>query len=86
MSNDIVKLDVNTEASYSQIKEFLEVYNKISQKCFKACVFDFTNRTINSNEKSCAENYMNKYLKMTERMSGRFGALQLQRLEESKKK
>ncbi|XP_015278860.1 PREDICTED: mitochondrial import inner membrane translocase subunit Tim9 [Gekko japonicus] len=55
-----------------QFKEFLGTYNKLTENCFLDCVRDFTSREVSSGEMTCAEHCLQKYLKMTQRISMRF--------------
>ncbi|KAK0043276.1 mitochondrial import inner membrane translocase subunit Tim9 [Biomphalaria pfeifferi] len=70
-------LHVDTMSSGSQFREFLSQYNKITEQCFMACIHDFTSRRIISAENSCALNCLEKYMKMTNRISLRFQEHQL---------
>ena len=53
-------------------------YNKISDLCFSDCVWDFTSRSVSRGEDNCAENCVEKYIKMNQRISTRF---QVKRIE-----
>ncbi len=52
-------------------KDFLSNYNKLSEICFRDCVWDFTARTVSRQETNCALNCAEKYLKMNQRISTR---------------
>jgi len=73
-----VELDLVTETTMKQFREFLSSYNKLSEMCFNDCVHDFTTRKILDKENSCSMNCMDKYLKMTQRISQRFQEYQMQ--------
>ncbi|CAH1791727.1 unnamed protein product [Owenia fusiformis] len=60
------------EQAVLQFKEFLSNYNKLTEHCFKDCVHDFTTRKIHDSENSCSTNCMEKYMKVTARISQRF--------------
>ncbi len=49
----------------------------LSESCFVDCVRDFTSREVTERESRCATNCMDKYLKMTQRLSLRFQEHQL---------
>jgi len=72
-----IELDADTETTMKQFHEFLSSYNKLSEMCFMDCVHDFTTRKILDKENSCAMNCMDKYLKMTQRISQRFQDYQM---------
>uniref|UniRef100_A0A8C4QR97 Mitochondrial import inner membrane translocase subunit n=1 Tax=Eptatretus burgeri TaxID=7764 RepID=A0A8C4QR97_EPTBU len=64
-----------------QFKDFLGTYNKLTELCFMDCVKDFTSRKVQEGEIKCAENCMQKYLKMTQRISMRFQEYHIQQNE-----
>ncbi|XP_071482324.1 mitochondrial import inner membrane translocase subunit Tim9-like [Diadema antillarum] len=64
-----------------QLKEFLQSYNKLTEACFSDCIGDFTSRKMLDSEKRCSFNCMEKYLKMTQRISLRFQEYQVQQNE-----
>ncbi|XP_029340659.1 LOW QUALITY PROTEIN: mitochondrial import inner membrane translocase subunit Tim9 [Mus caroli] len=71
-----------------QFKEFLGTYNKLTETCFLDCVKDFTTREVKPEEVTCSEHclqkyYRNlqKYLKMTQRISVRFQEYHIQQNE-----
>ncbi|CAI5448493.1 unnamed protein product [Caenorhabditis angaria] len=53
-------------------RDFLTQYNLVAENCFTACVNEFGSRTVNEKEEKCASNCLDKYLKMTQRVSQRF--------------
>ncbi|KAI9527015.1 Mitochondrial import inner membrane translocase subunit Tim9 [Dissostichus eleginoides] len=64
-----------------QFKEFLGTYNKVTENCFMDCVRDFTTREVKPEESSCSESCLQKYLKMTQRISMRFQEYHIQQNE-----
>ncbi len=58
-------------------KDFLANYNKLSEICFKDCVWDFTGRSVSRQEANCALNCAEKYLKLNQRVSTRFQEFQV---------
>uniref|UniRef100_A0A8C6KTH8 Mitochondrial import inner membrane translocase subunit TIM9 n=1 Tax=Nothobranchius furzeri TaxID=105023 RepID=A0A8C6KTH8_NOTFU len=64
-----------------QFKEFLGTYNKVTENCFMDCVKDFTSRDVKPEESSCSESCLQKYLKMTQRISMRFQEYHIQQNE-----
>uniref|UniRef100_A0AAX7TGT6 Mitochondrial import inner membrane translocase subunit n=1 Tax=Astatotilapia calliptera TaxID=8154 RepID=A0AAX7TGT6_ASTCA len=62
-------------------KEFLGTYNKVTENCFMDCVRDFTTRDVKPEESSCSESCLQKYLKMTQRISMRFQEYHIQQNE-----
>uniref|UniRef100_A0A6I8N1I8 Mitochondrial import inner membrane translocase subunit TIM9 n=2 Tax=Ornithorhynchus anatinus TaxID=9258 RepID=A0A6I8N1I8_ORNAN len=64
-----------------QFKEFLGTYNKLTESCFLDCVKDFTSREVKPEETTCSEHCLQKYLKMTQRISMRFQEYHIQQNE-----
>lgn len=59
------------------IKDFMSNYNKLSEICFRDCVWDFTGRSVSRQESTCALNCAEKYLKLNQRISTRFQEFQM---------
>uniref|UniRef100_A0A915Q773 Aminotransferase class I/classII domain-containing protein n=1 Tax=Setaria digitata TaxID=48799 RepID=A0A915Q773_9BILA len=66
-----------TETDLKTFKDFLTQYNAVAEQCFISCITDFTTRTVNNAEDQCCSNCLDKFLKMTQRMSLRFQEHQL---------
>ncbi|XP_072031717.1 mitochondrial import inner membrane translocase subunit Tim9-like [Amphiura filiformis] len=64
-----------------QFKDFLSSYNKLTGECFTACINDFTDRKLSDTETTCTVKCMDKFLKMTQRVSQRFQEFQMQQNE-----
>ncbi|XP_074663086.1 mitochondrial import inner membrane translocase subunit Tim9-like [Tubulanus polymorphus] len=65
-------MDQQTQDLVKQFREFLVTYNRLSEMCFADCIHDFTSRKIADSENNCVVTCMEKYLKMTQRISQRF--------------
>uniref|UniRef100_A0A8C5KB12 Mitochondrial import inner membrane translocase subunit n=1 Tax=Jaculus jaculus TaxID=51337 RepID=A0A8C5KB12_JACJA len=63
-----------------QFKEFLGTYNKVTETCFLDCVKNFT-REVKLEEVTCSEHCLQKYLKVTQRISVRFQEYHIQQNE-----
>ncbi|CAK6983584.1 mitochondrial import inner membrane translocase subunit Tim9 [Scomber scombrus] len=74
-------VQVTESDQIKQFKEFLGTYNKVTENCFMDCVKDFTNREVKPEESSCSESCLQKYLKMTQRISMRFQEYHIQQNE-----
>jgi import inner membrane translocase subunit TIM9 len=61
-----------TESDMGTFREFLKQYNSVTEKCFGACVRDFTSRSVSDKEEKCSKNCLEKFLKMNQRVSLRF--------------
>ncbi|CAD6194089.1 unnamed protein product [Caenorhabditis auriculariae] len=60
------------DANIQTFRDFLVQYNNVAEQCFNSCVNDFTSRTVSDKEEKCSSNCLDKYLKMTQRVSMRF--------------
>ncbi|KAK2187849.1 hypothetical protein NP493_153g09001 [Ridgeia piscesae] len=80
----VPQLDQQTESTMKQFREFLLSYNKLSEMCFTDCVHDFTTRKVLDSEQNCTTNCMDKYLKITQRISQRFQEAQMQQNDSAK--
>ncbi|KAI6244148.1 Zf-Tim10-DDP domain-containing protein [Aphelenchoides fujianensis] len=69
--------EASTETDLRTFRDFLMQYNLVTENCFMACVQDFTSRNVSDKEEKCAKNCLNKFLKMTQRLSLRFQEHQL---------
>uniref|UniRef100_A0A8C5HRS9 Mitochondrial import inner membrane translocase subunit n=2 Tax=Gouania willdenowi TaxID=441366 RepID=A0A8C5HRS9_GOUWI len=74
-------VQVSESDQIKQFKEFLGTYNKVTENCFVDCVRDFTTREVREAESSCSEACLQKYLKMTQRISIRFQEYHIQQNE-----
>ncbi|CAP26564.1 Protein CBR-TIN-9.1 [Caenorhabditis briggsae] len=61
-----------SEQNIQTFRDFLTQYNLVAEQCFTSCVNEFGSRTVNAKEESCANNCLDKFLKMTQRVSQRF--------------
>ncbi|KHJ95337.1 Tim10/DDP family zinc finger [Oesophagostomum dentatum] len=61
-----------TETDLKTFRDFLMQYNNVTEKCFGSCVNDMTTRTVSEKEERCCLNCLDKFLKMTQRVSLRF--------------
>ncbi|CAI8012814.1 Mitochondrial import inner membrane translocase subunit Tim9 [Geodia barretti] len=53
----------------NQFKDFIATYNHVTQNCFEDCVRDFTSRRVTKEEIACCDHCVDKYVKMTQRLS-----------------
>ncbi|PIK62678.1 putative mitochondrial import inner membrane translocase subunit Tim9 [Apostichopus japonicus] len=64
-----------------QLKEFLGSYNRMTELCFTDCVNDFTARKPSDAEVKCSHLCLEKFLKMSQRVTNRFQEYQMQQNE-----
>lgn len=76
-------VDVNAldTAQVKTFRDFLQNYNRVSEVCFRACIWDFTTRTIKEKEDKCSTACVEKYLKTNHRVSQRFQEMQMSQNE-----
>ncbi|GAM39409.1 mitochondrial intermembrane space translocase subunit [Talaromyces pinophilus] len=55
-----------------QMKEFMQMYSRLVQRCFDDCVNDFTTKSLVSREEGCVLRCVDKYLKSSARLGERF--------------
>ncbi|GJJ07508.1 protein transporter tim9 [Clathrus columnatus] len=55
-----------------QMQDFMKVYSGLVDRCFSACVNDFTSKTLMSKEVTCVQNCADKFFKHSERVGTRF--------------
>ncbi|EFO21941.1 hypothetical protein LOAG_06543 [Loa loa] len=70
-------VEKTTETDLKTFKDFLTQYNAVAEQCFTSCITDFTTRTVSNSEEQCCSNCLDKFLKMTQRISLRFQEHQL---------
>uniref|UniRef100_A0A0K0E0F9 Mitochondrial import inner membrane translocase subunit n=1 Tax=Strongyloides stercoralis TaxID=6248 RepID=A0A0K0E0F9_STRER len=65
------------ETDMKTFKDFLMQYNMVSENCFSHCINDLTTRDVSEKEDKCSKNCLDKFLRMTQRLSTRFAEHQL---------
>ncbi|KAH9933120.1 mitochondrial import inner membrane translocase subunit TIM9 [Epithele typhae] len=55
-----------------QMQDFMRLYNNLVDRCFNACVNDFTSKALSSKEEQCVLNCTDKFFKHSERVGLRF--------------
>ncbi|KAL8949604.1 MAG: hypothetical protein Q9222_004303 [Ikaeria aurantiellina] len=79
--NQAEQQELQSRMEKKQIKEFMtiplmlelhQLYSKMVQTCFDACVNDFTSKALHTREESCVMRCVDKQQKATERVGLRF--------------
>ncbi|XP_076058839.1 translocase of inner membrane 9 isoform X1 [Oratosquilla oratoria] len=65
------------EAQVAQFRDFVMQYNKLGEKCFTDCIWDFSSRFIQNREINCVLNCVTKFTQVTQRISERFQEIQM---------
>merc|ERR1712032_737735 len=55
-----------------QMKDFMNMYANLVQRCFTDCVTDFTSKSLLGKEEGCVMRCVDKFLKSSERLGERF--------------
>ena len=55
-----------------QFKEFMQLFNKISEQCFMDCITNFTSKNVSKEENDCSISCLTKHFQNTQRISRRF--------------
>ncbi|KAH3842134.1 uncharacterized protein LOC127877286 [Dreissena polymorpha] len=62
------KISMVEEQNARNMKDFLELYNKLTERCFLQCVVNFNNRSLSDYEYKCAEQCAGRYVKYNQRL------------------
>lgn len=61
-----------SEESMRNFKEFLQMYNQTTERCFKHCIYDLHHRDVTSDEDKCLNDCTTKTAKLSHRVLGAF--------------
>lgn len=56
------------EQNVRNMKEFLELYNKLTEMCFQRCISNFNNRGLSNDEDACVNGCVDRYVKFNQRV------------------
>lgn len=59
-----------------QFRDFLQLYNSITERCFATCVDNLFHRGVEQNENSCILNCVDKFAKVNQRMMSTYVEVQ----------
>ncbi|EOR04889.1 hypothetical protein E3P92_00199 [Wallemia ichthyophaga] len=79
------RLQLNQYIQKKEMKDFMQLYSNLVQRCFEDCSNDFTSRALSTNEKTCSENCVGKFLKHSERIGARFAEQNAEMMEQQAK-
>jgi len=61
-----------TEESLRNFKEFLEIYNRTTERCFRDCIVDLNRRDLTADEDKCLDDCTTKLTKLNHRLLSTF--------------
>lgn len=64
--------ELQTRMEQKQMKDFMNMYSNLVQRCFNDCVTDFTSQSLGGKEEGCVMRCVDKFLKSSERLGERF--------------
>ncbi|KAI4153877.1 MAG: hypothetical protein LQ340_002042 [Diploschistes diacapsis] len=64
--------ELESRMEKKQMREFMNTYSNLVQRCFDDCVNDFTSKTLHQREEGCVMRCVDKWMKSTERLGSRF--------------
>ncbi|MCJ1327542.1 protein transporter tim9 [Thelotrema lepadinum] len=64
--------ELESRMEKKQMKDFMNTYSNLVQRCFDDCVNDFTSKTLHQREEGCVMRCVDKFMKGTERLGQRF--------------
>nr|OQO25095.1 Mitochondrial import inner membrane translocase subunit tim9 [Rachicladosporium sp. CCFEE 5018] len=66
------QMELQGRMERKQMKDFMNMYSNLVQRCFTDCVSDFTSKSLQSKEEGCVMRCVDKFLKSSERLGERF--------------
>ncbi len=81
-SSQSVDINAIDPSQVNTFREFLQNFNRVSELCFRACIWDFTGRTIKDQEDKCTTACVEKFIKANQRVSTRFQEIQISNNEQ----
>jgi len=72
MLNQAEQRELQGRLERKQMKDFMNMYSNLVQRCFNDCVSDFTSKSLASREEGCVMKCVDKFLKASERLGERF--------------
>ncbi|SMQ45821.1 unnamed protein product [Zymoseptoria tritici ST99CH_3D7] len=72
MLNAAEQRELQSRTERKQMKDFMNMYSNLVQRCFNDCVNDFSSKSLQSKEEGCVMRCVDKFLKSSERLGERF--------------
>lgn len=72
MLNQAEQRELQGRMERKQMKDFMNMYSNLVQRCFNDCVSDFTSKSLQTKEEGCVMRCVDKFLKSSERLGERF--------------
>ncbi|KAE8732291.1 Mitochondrial import inner membrane translocase subunit Tim9 [Hibiscus syriacus] len=75
---EVDKNRMSAMIDHLQLRDSLRMYNSLVERCFTDCVENFTRKTLQKQEETCATRCAEKFLKHSMRLGMRFAELNSQ--------
>lgn len=69
-------MDIDVAANVRQFKDFLVLYNQISERCFNLCVTGFNDRNISEAETACVDRCVGKHVNVNHKIMSVYAEVQ----------
>ncbi|KAI0035199.1 putative TIM9-translocase of the mitochondrial inner membrane [Vararia minispora EC-137] len=69
-----------------QMRDFMNLYSSLVERCFTSCCNDFTSRALSSKEEGCLKNCAEKFMKYSERAGARFAEENAEQMQKQQQK
>ncbi|KAK4049783.1 protein transporter tim9 [Microbotryomycetes sp. JL201] len=69
-----------------QMKDFMNLYTNLVERCFNSCCNDFTSKALSSKEEHCVNTCADKFLKHSERVGLRFSEMNAEMMARAQKR
>lgn len=63
---------VMSELNRLQLKDSMDTYNSLVERCFNECVREFRSKDLDSSEKNCIASCVKKFMEFSARLGQRF--------------
>ena len=60
------------QRGYSQMKDMMNLYSNLVERCFNSCTTDFSSKALSGKEEDCTKHCADKFLAMSNRVGLRF--------------
>ncbi|KAK8735616.1 hypothetical protein OTU49_005471 [Cherax quadricarinatus] len=69
-------MDIDVASNVRQFKDFLVLYNQISERCFNLCVTGFNGRSLSEVETACVDRCVGKHISVNHKIMSVYAEVQ----------